>query len=80
MSVAFEKGTVHLSGRCAAEDAEALLKHLAAGAVKVDLSGCEFLHTAIVQLLMAARPALVGEPSEFLRDWVIPLIFEPDSS
>jgi hypothetical protein len=28
---------------------------------------------------MAARPAILGEPEQFLRDWLIPLILEPDS-
>lgn len=76
MSVEIDQGVVRLSGRCMAEDAELLLKHLAGGAHKVDLSGCEYLHCALVQLLMAFRPAIAGEPSEFLRDWVIPLICE----
>jgi hypothetical protein len=62
-----------------AEDAELLLKHLAAGVTQVDLTDCDYLHGAIVQLLMAARPTLVGEPAEFLSDWVIPLISRPDS-
>jgi hypothetical protein len=79
MTVVAAKGIVRLSGRCMAEDAELLLKQLAAGVTQVDLTDCEYLHGAIVQLLMATRPALVGEPAEFLRDWVIPLIRGPDS-
>lgn len=79
MTVIAGGDVVRLSGRCVAEDAEALLKHLVAGVRQVDVSGCEYLHGAIVQLLMAARPAIVGEPTEFLRDWLIPLVREPDS-
>ena len=79
MTVVAAHGTIRLSGRCMAEDAEVLLKHLAAGLTQVDLTGCDYLHGAIVQLLLAARPSLVGEPAEFLRDWVIPLIPRRDS-
>jgi hypothetical protein len=79
MTVALAHGIVRLSGHCTAEDAELLLKHLADGARRVDLSGCDHLHCAVVQLLMAARPAILGEPEQFLRDWLIPLILEPDS-
>lgn len=79
MTFAADHGIVRLSGRCAAEDAEPLLKHLAAGVTTIDLTGCDYLHGAVFQLLMAARPTLVGEPADFLRDWVIPLISRPDS-
>lgn len=74
MTVAIDQGTVLLSGHCLAEDAELLLKHLVGGAREVDLSGCDYLHGAVVQLLLAAQPAIVGEAAEFLRDWVIPVI------
>lgn len=79
MTISAGPGVVRLSGRCMAEDSELLLKQLAAGIAQVDLTGCDYLHGSIVQLLMAARPTLVGEPAEFLRDWVIPLISGPDS-
>ena len=79
MTVVAAPGIVRLSGRCMAEDAELLLKQLTAGVTQVDLTGCDYLHGALVQLLMAARPTLVGEPAEFLRDWVIPLIRRQDS-
>ena len=79
MTVATAPGIVRLSGRCMAEDAELLLEQLTAGVTQVDLTDCDYLHGALVQLLMAARPSLVGEPAEFLRDWVIPLIRRQDS-
>ena len=79
MTVALDQGTVRLSARCMAEDAELLLRHLVGGARQVDLTGCDYLHGAVVQLLMAARPTIVGEPADFLRDWLIPLIREQDS-
>ena len=74
MTVAIDQGVVRLCGRCTAEDAELLLNHLVGGCREVDLTGCDYLHGAVVQLLMAARPAIVGEPAKFLGDWVIPLI------
>jgi hypothetical protein len=79
MTVALDHDVVRLSGHCTAEDAELLLKHLVAGARRVDLSSCDHLHGAVVQLLMATRPAVLGEPAQFVRDWLIPLICEPDS-
>ena len=76
MTVAADNGIVRLSGHCSAEDAELLLHHLVAGARRVDLDGCDYLHGAVVQLLMATRPAITGEPAPFIRDWLIPLIRE----
>lgn len=77
MTVEARNGVIRLSGRCPAEDAEPLLTLLASGMVRVDLTGCECLHGAVLQLLMAAQPAIVGEPAPFLRDWIIPAIAEP---
>lgn len=79
MTIAAEREIVYASGHCLAEDAEALLKLLVAGAKTVDLTNCDYLHGAIVQLLMAAKPVIVGEPSGFVREWLIPLIRELDS-
>ena len=79
MTIALEGEIIHLSGHCVAEDAEPMLKHLLGGARQVDLTGCTFLHGALVQLLMAAKPVIIGEPDEFLRDWLMPLIHKPDS-
>lgn len=79
MTVVVDEDIVRLSGRCMAEDAELLLAHLVAGAKTVDLSGCDYVHGAVVQLLMAARPTIVGEPAQFLRTWLVPLIREQGS-
>lgn len=80
MTIERNDGVVRLSGHCQAEDAEPLLKLLSAGVVQVDLSGCEYLHGAVLQLLMAARPTISGEPAPFLRDWIIPLISRQSSA
>jgi hypothetical protein len=69
-------GTVELSGRCVLEDAEELRKHLAAAPrCTVQWEHCESLHSAVLQVLMAARPRLRGTPrSEFLDNHIRPLI------
>lgn len=79
MTVVADGKIVRLSGPCTAEDAEALLKLLVSGARQVDLDRCDYLHGAVVQLLMAGRPEIIGEPAGFLRDWLIPLIRKQDS-
>ena len=69
-------GTIQLEGECPSEDAETLLQHLSAhpGAV-VDWRACEAAHTAVIQVLLAARPKLAGPPRDIsLRDWVVPAV------
>lgn len=69
MSVTFEDGLIRLQGACPIEDAEVLLRGLLEhpGAA-VDWSGCDQAHGAVIQVLMAARPVLVGSPTDpFLR-------------
>ena len=67
-------GSIALGGICGSEDAEALLQQLLAHpAATVDWRACEAAHTAVVQVLMAARPILVGPPvSVQLKNWVQP--------
>jgi hypothetical protein len=66
------EGEIVLEGVCSSEDAEVLLRNLAsAPTAQVDLRACEFAHTAVIQVLMAARPKLLGPPAgAALRDWV----------
>lgn len=53
-----------LTGICEVADAEPLLVWLQAHPQgQVDVSRCEHAHTAIVQVLMAAQPTLVGMPA-----------------
>jgi hypothetical protein len=69
-------GEVLLEGICPSEDAETLLRHLSANpAATVDWRACESAHTALIQVLMAAKPKLRGPPAgQALRDWVEPLL------
>ncbi len=69
-------GVIALSGRCGAEDAEVLQGHLlAAPDSSVEWSACQHLHSAVLQVLLIAKPRLRGvPPSAFLRTHVEPLL------
>jgi hypothetical protein len=71
-----DDGTIMLEGNCPAEDAETVARMLLLDpAASVDWRACDNAHTAIVQVLLAARPAMVGPPrSVFLRNWVAPAL------
>jgi hypothetical protein len=74
-------GTIELEGRCPLEDAEVLQRELLAhpGAT-VDWRACHAAHTAVVQILIVARPPLIGPPaSDFLRTQVEPLVSAPSN-
>lgn len=68
--------TIQLDGICPIEDAEPLLRYLiATPRATVDWRSCDRAHTAVVQVLMAARPRLLGPPrGDFLRQVVEPLL------
>ena len=54
---------VHFEGSCAPEEADALLEWLrCTPAPAADLSACDDLHTALAQLLLAARVRLRAPP------------------
>ena len=77
MSVALSNdGSIDLSGHCPLEDAEELLRLiLRHPGSPVDWSDCEGAHTAVIQMLIAARPVLNGSPAgSFLRTWIEPLM------
>ena len=69
-------GGIMLAGACAVDDAEPLLQLLRRHpSASVDWSGCEQAHTAVLQVLMAARPKICGPTrSAFLRDWILPIL------
>lgn len=70
------EGTIVLEGSCPSEDAEVLLQHLAGTPdATVDLRRCESAHTAVVQVLLAARPRVQGPPLDHpMWRWVSPFI------
>lgn len=77
MTMTVSDDVVHLCGYCPAEDAEALLPILAAGARTVDLTGCDHLHAAVFQLLMATGCQIIGEPAPVLAQWIVPQLTGP---
>ena len=70
------QGEIVLEGTCSSEDAEILLQHIiATPATPVDWRACEFAHTAVIQVLMAASPKLLGPPAgSALKDRVYPIL------
>lgn len=83
MSVRIEGGFVHLEGRCLAEDAEHLLRALQdTPHLVVDIAGAQRVHTAVLQILLALRPALRGRPMEGIlsREIVLSLISHGDTA
>jgi hypothetical protein len=65
MSVRCEDALVFLEGRCPPEDAEGLLDLLRADPSRVvDLDGCEDMHTAVLQALLAVAPGLARPPRD----------------
>lgn len=61
MTMTVGRNVATLSGRCGAEDAEPLLLALQDDPLLVvDLSTATRLHTAVVQILVALKPAVRG--------------------
>jgi hypothetical protein len=65
-------GTIALVGVCPVEDAEPLLQLLqAAPNAPCDWRRCGYLHTAVVQVILAARPILIGPCGDpWIEEWV----------
>lgn len=72
-------GLIELVGACPSADAEPLLQLLLASpGATVDWRECRTAHTAVVQVLMAARPKLLGPAADVrLAEWVTPAITSP---
>jgi hypothetical protein len=74
MSLRLDGNIVYLEGACGVEDAEPLLQAVqSVPGIVMNVGGATHLHAAIVQVLMALRPALTGVPPDpFLRQFVLP--------
>jgi hypothetical protein len=72
-------GVILLEGDCPVEDAEMLLRLLSLNpASAVDWRACEQAHTAVLQVLLAARPVILGPPrGSFLTKWFSPALLGP---
>lgn len=61
----FTKSTAVAGESCTVEDALPLLEFLIANrGAKVDLGPCTNLHTAVLQVLLAAQPKIAALPQE----------------
>ena len=76
MPFKFAKTTVTAEESCTVEDALPLLEFLQAHrGARVDLGACTHLHTAVLQVLLAARPKITTFPREaFLARWLLPAL------
>ena len=69
-------GTITLADRCRIEDAELLQRALLENPdALLDWRACHEAHAAVVQILLIARPRMVGPPAgHFLRVHVDPML------
>lgn len=81
MTVHLSGGDILLSGDCPAEDAEVLLGLLIENpGATIDLAQCGSIHTAVVQVLLADRPAIRGVPADpLIAEWVVPQVLDATS-
>ncbi|MBP7339299.1 hypothetical protein [Niveispirillum sp.] len=79
MTVAFTDGTICLLKDCILDEAESLLQLLLDHPdAAIDWSGCTGMHSAVLQVAMAGRRRMVGQPADdFLRRWVGPALAAP---
>lgn len=70
------QGTIRLEGTCPIDDAEPLLRLLLSHRkAAIDWRACEQAHSAVVQVLLALRPPILGpSASAFLQHHVAPLL------
>ena len=76
MSVSLDGNVVRLHGDCPVEDAETVMSLLQATMDRnVSLTEVRILHTAVLQVLLALRPKLVGPVRDpFISRWLAPLL------
>jgi hypothetical protein len=67
-----QDGTIYLEDHCTVEDAEPLLQMLlATPAAPVDWRRSGRIHTAVIQVLLTARPQLIGPSGDsWVRAWI----------
>jgi hypothetical protein len=81
MKVLRDGDVIYLSTHCRVEDAEALAALLQPlEGVTVDVSGCDSLHAAIVQVLLVFGASVRGAPVDpFLRDRLVPALVRTET-
>ena len=72
MPLVFTGNLLRFEDACTVEDATEFIEYLRnSESPEVDLSGCTYLHTALLQLLLLARPRIAAAPTDpFLARWV----------
>jgi hypothetical protein len=67
-----DDGTIALEGACPVDDAEPLLEMLqATPGAPLDWTQCDRLHTAVLQIILAARPDRLGGCGDrWVRQWM----------
>lgn len=77
MPIRFEGTTARLEGVCGVEEALPLSDWLlATDGARLDLGLCTELHTAVLQVLMAAGRPVAAPADPFLARWVMPVLQE----
>ena len=76
MPIEFKKDCAIFCEEVSVEEAEGLLEWLQNNsAAKVDLSACSYMHTANLQVLMAAKASIASWPKNAeLRTWLEPAL------
>jgi hypothetical protein len=76
MPIHYTETEARIEEQCTVEEAEPLFEWLQEHPEgRVDLSACDHMHTAILQVLMALRPPVSAPPDEpFFARW----LFDPD--
>lgn len=71
-----EDGSITLEGNCPSEDAEQLQRYLLSDpTAQVDWRCCVTAHTAVIQIMLAFRPVMMGPPSgDLLKRHIEPLM------
>jgi hypothetical protein len=70
-----DEAMIVIADECPVDDVENLLQLLLeTPTARVDWSRCAKVHTAIIQVLLASKAAVIGEPQDaFLRTMIRPL-------
>jgi hypothetical protein len=82
MALNFIENTAVINGASVVEDALPLLEFLRTrDGATLDLGLCTHLHTAVLQVILAARPILAAPPAEaFLARWLLPALERRNSA
>jgi hypothetical protein len=72
MPIRFEASTVYCEAECMVEEALPLLEYLRSHrGARIDMTDCDYVHTAVLQVLAAAAPKNLFPPaSPAMANWV----------